>query len=129
MVKKQKTKKKGGSNIFNVKNVNKKNNPMITLLKKPLSLLIMYDPDAPDGTYLHYLLTNIPNGIITNGNTIIEYMPPSPPSGTHRYIFEQYIQISNIDIVVNQRDNFDLKKFIENNNLKKIGQKIFRVSA
>ena len=41
--------------------------------------LIMYDPDAPAGTWLHWLKTS--------DKTYWEYQPPNPPSGTHRYIF------------------------------------------
>ena len=41
--------------------------------------LIMYDPDAPAGTWLHWLKTS--------DKTLWKYQPPSPPSGTHRYIF------------------------------------------
>jgi hypothetical protein len=41
--------------------------------------LIMWDPDAPAGTYLHWIQD-------ANG-PIISYKGPTPPSGTHRYIF------------------------------------------
>jgi phosphatidylethanolamine-binding protein (PEBP) family uncharacterized protein len=39
----------------------------------------MFDPDAPAGTWLHWLRG-------AEGD-YWPYQPPSPPSGTHRYIF------------------------------------------
>lgn len=59
--------------------------------------LIMYDPDAPAGTWLHWLKGS--------DKTYWKYQPPSPPSGKHRYIFrlvegdpvESEIQQSGID--------------------------------
>lgn len=63
--------------------------------------LIVEDPDAPNGTFDHWLAWNIfPNEAIaersnpgisgTNsfGNT--GYGGPCPPSGTHRYYFKAY---------------------------------------
>lgn len=67
--------------------------------------LIMDDPDAPNGTWDHWLLFNIPamlnrldeaadmpKGAVSGknswGNT--GYGGPCPPSGTHRYFFKLY---------------------------------------
>ena len=68
--------------------------------------LICFDPDAPRGTFVHWVLFNIPPGIgrISEGvprtgsvsgvglqgmNDFgrIGYGGPCPPSGTHRYVF------------------------------------------
>lgn len=62
---------------------------------------IMDDPDAPMGTFVHWVVYNIlpgklieensvpgPEGINTTGST--SYVPPCPPSGTHRYFFKVY---------------------------------------
>lgn len=60
-------------------------------------LLVMYDPDAPGGTFIHWVVYDIPG-------SVTEYQPgagvsglndfgrrgyggPCPPSGTHRYFF------------------------------------------
>lgn len=74
--------------------------------------LIMEDPDAPMGTWVHWVLSNIPvdrrsleedlpvtgknvantNGIFVGKNSSgnIGYDGPCPPSGTHRYYFRLY---------------------------------------
>jgi hypothetical protein len=78
--------------------------------------LIMDDPDAPVGTWVHWVLYNIPadvtslpdvlpgqggiayvgnHGINTPGNTY--YEGPCPPSGTHRYFFKLYALDTALD--------------------------------
>ncbi|HUI31535.1 MAG TPA: YbhB/YbcL family Raf kinase inhibitor-like protein [Candidatus Acidoferrales bacterium] len=71
--------------------------------------LIADDPDAPMGTWVHWVIFNIPpaaTGLsenvprkdsLTNGSLQgindsrkIGYDGPSPPSGTHRYYFKLY---------------------------------------
>ena len=65
--------------------------------------LIMDDPDAPSGTFTHWLIWNIPSKIteIEEGERIIYpqgindfgrqyYKGPCPPSGVHRYFFTLY---------------------------------------
>jgi len=71
--------------------------------------LIADDPDAPSGTFVHWVLYNLPadglglientpqtetlNGGGTQGKNGFEkvgYGGPCPPSGTHRYFFKLY---------------------------------------
>jgi len=66
--------------------------------------LIMHDPDAPMGDYVHWTIWDIPtrtetipaNSVPTgavqgrNSSDQNKYMGPCPPSGTHRYMFELY---------------------------------------
>ena len=66
--------------------------------------LSMTDPDAPGGTFIHWLVYNIPRGIrrIERGGLPAgarqdrndfgreRYGGPCPPSGTHRYYFKLY---------------------------------------
>lgn len=65
--------------------------------------LIMDDPDAPVGTWVHWLVWNIPPNItgFSKGENItypqgkndfgkLDYGGPCPPSGTHRYFFKLY---------------------------------------
>ncbi len=71
--------------------------------------LIAEDPDAPSGTFAHWVIYNLPpdtrrlpedvpnrrtlpSGALqgTNGAGSIGYTGPCPPGGTHRYFFEVY---------------------------------------
>lgn len=79
---------------------------------------VMYDPDAPNGVFIHWL--------IANGKTIIDYIPPNPPQKeTHRYIFRLYKGIpkdihtkqiiKKIDDIFNGMKYVDQKYFITSN--------------
>jgi Raf kinase inhibitor-like YbhB/YbcL family protein len=63
--------------------------------------VIMYDPDAPMGTWVHWVVWNLePNEKIPENSSLGEaglnswnkksYGGPCPPSGTHRYFFKIY---------------------------------------
>ena len=64
-----------------------------------LYTLIMYDPDAVNGTHVHWLVTNIKNNI-KNGKILLPYQGPAPPANTgkHRYIFELYKQSEMLNV-------------------------------
>ncbi len=64
-------------------------------------VLIVDDPDAPEGTFVHWVVYNIlPQERIEEGafpgkqglNSMqdVGYCPACPPSGTHRYFFKIY---------------------------------------
>lgn len=80
--------------------------------------LIVSDPDAPKGVWVHWLLYNIPrqlNALAADASLPSEisvglnswhntrYQGPCPPSGTHHYIFTLYA----LDIRLNLPDNSD----------------------
>ena len=66
--------------------------------------LVLEDPDAPSGTFIHWILWNIspdlkeiiensiPSGVTvgTNSAGSQKFVGPCPPSGSHRYIFKLY---------------------------------------
>lgn len=65
--------------------------------------MIMDDPDAPNGTFVHWVVANIPTnteslenklpeGSIEGQNSIkkIGWISPCPPTGTHHYHFKLY---------------------------------------
>jgi Raf kinase inhibitor-like YbhB/YbcL family protein len=79
--------------------------------------LIADDPDAPSGTYVHWVMYNIPgdlrelsenipktekleNGAIQGRNDFGKtgYGGPCPPSGTHRYYFKLYALDAELDV-------------------------------
>lgn len=75
-------------------------------------VLIMDDPDAPVGTFTHWIAWNISPGVTTieensKPEQAIEglndfgktgYGGPCPPSGTHRYFFKIYALDKKIDL-------------------------------
>ena len=76
--------------------------------------LIYYDPDAPNGTWTHWVLYNLPsttNSLAANIKTLppgtktgmnswphAKYGAPCPPSGEHRYIFHLYALDTILDL-------------------------------
>jgi phosphatidylethanolamine-binding protein (PEBP) family uncharacterized protein len=70
--------------------------PDIKLNSNPNKLytLVLYDPDAISGTYIHWIKGNITNNDMKTGNIIIPYKGPAPPpkTGKHHYIFNLYEQ-------------------------------------
>lgn len=79
--------------------------------------LIMDDPDAPVGTWVHWVLFNIPassrglpeaissEGTLSDGSLHGKnsggnpgYNGPCPPSGTHRYFFKLYALDEMLDL-------------------------------
>jgi len=84
--------------------------------------LIMDDPDAPAGTWVHWVVWNIPANtkVIPKGTSPkgvkgktnfgrLGYGGPCPPSGTHRYFFKLYA----LDTILNLKEGSS-KKDLEN---------------
>ncbi|UCF07898.1 MAG: YbhB/YbcL family Raf kinase inhibitor-like protein [Thermoplasmata archaeon] len=74
--------------------------------------LIVDDPDAPMGTWVHWLVCNIPpdvreipQGTVPAGSLQVRndfgkprYGGPCPPSGVHRYFFKLYaLKVPNLE--------------------------------
>ena len=79
--------------------------------------IICDDPDAPGGSWVHWIIFNIPSASggtpegVPHGEALpggirqgmndfrkIGYDGPAPPSGTHRYYFNVYVLDRKIDI-------------------------------
>ena len=84
--------------------------------------LICDDPDAPIGTWVHWVIFNIPSSINklnekVPGNKVLEdgtsqgsndfrkigYDGPCPPGGTHRYFFKVYALDKRVELTPGAR--------------------------
>ena len=93
--------------------------------------LLMSDPDAPAKSWLHWLITNIPGDSVAEGQVVVPYTGPSPPSGTHRYIFTLYEQPAG-SIMVSppaERGNFSVNEFEKRYSLQKLISRGIKVPA
>ncbi|XP_061177338.1 uncharacterized protein LOC133186070 [Saccostrea echinata] len=91
--------------------------------------LICLDPDASasHAPIVHWMVTNIPDGNIQNGQTVLPYMGPMPPAGkNHTYYFLLYTQASPIDGSIlsgyvgqncHSRCLFEINRFVADNHL------------
>lgn len=95
--------------------------------------LLMTDPDAPAKSWLHWLIVNIPGELnaVEEGQTIVPYTGPSPPSGIHRYIFSLYEQPSGSLIVEppSERGNFQVSTFESQLGLRKLASRVVKVPS
>jgi Raf kinase inhibitor-like YbhB/YbcL family protein len=91
-------------------------------------VLILDDPDAPGGTFTHWIVYNIPpttgslgrsqpnQKVLDNGANVGEnsggsrgYYPPCPPVGsTHRYIFRLYAVDTDLTLPTASRDAIEV---------------------
>lgn len=89
--------------------------------------LVADDPDAPSGTFVHWLLYHIPSSVKSleeglgssgelqqglkqgrNGFGEIGYGGPQPPKGTHRYYFHLYALDRDLNLPLGaDRKDFD----------------------
>ena len=76
--------------------------------------LIVDDPDAPTGTWVHWVVWNIPVTHHIKENEVHgtegindfqqqHYGGPCPPSGTHRYFFKVYALDALLDLPANTK--------------------------
>lgn len=87
--------------------------------------LIVDDPDAPMGTWVHWLVSNIPPSVreiprgglppnaiqVPNDFGRPNYGGPCPPGGTHRYFFKLYAL--NTETLPGARDKKSFYKAVE----------------
>jgi hypothetical protein len=90
----------------------------------------MDDPDAPNGTFDHWIVWNISPSITKiaehsvpgteglNGARKTGYTGPCPPSGTHRYFFKIYALDAELNLGA-KTTRRDLEKAMQNHILGK----------
>jgi Raf kinase inhibitor-like YbhB/YbcL family protein len=109
-------------------------NPPLTIESIPTGTktiaLIIDDPDAPRGTFDHWVMWNIPpadkiaeNSVPgtqgLNGANQQSYIGMCPPSGTHRYFFKVYALDAKLDLKANSTKKKDLEKAMQGHILAK----------
>jgi len=109
-------------------------NPPLTVEGTPKEaktlVLAVDDPDAPSGTFDHWIVWNIPaqtskiaeNSVPgkegVNSARQTGYMGPCPPSGTHRYFFKVYALDTELSIGVASKKK-DVEKAMQRHILAK----------
>ena len=88
-------------------------NPALSIENLPEGVkslaLIMDDPDAPNGTFDHWIMWNMPPKTTIaensarglqgqNGRKENKYTGPCPPSGTHHYYFKIYALDTELEL-------------------------------
>jgi Raf kinase inhibitor-like YbhB/YbcL family protein len=92
-------------------------------------VLIVDDPDAPMGTWVHWVVWSLPPKAKIEENMISEteglndfrrqqYGGPCPPSGTHRYFFKVYALDTVLELSPNSRKK-DVEKAMTGHTLAK----------
>jgi phosphatidylethanolamine-binding protein (PEBP) family uncharacterized protein len=113
--------------------IESQNKPIVKInstLNNKIYTLIMYDPDAVNGTHVHWLIININDNNISNGKIILSYKGPAPPpkTGKHRYIFELYEQNRMIDVEEMRERNISINTIKGNLSISKYISKIQFIS-
>lgn len=106
--------------------------PIVSWTSEPgkVYTVLMWDPDAPEASWIHLFVINTPSANLSKGQTLLSYTPPSPPSGTHRYFVTVYEQLQKITLSPpEERGNFDVNDFASKHQLVKIGEKMIQVRA
>ncbi len=103
-------------------------NPPITVEGLPVGAttiaLVIDDPDAPRGTFDHWVVYNIPPASKIAENTVPgtegvnsagrqAYVGMCPPSGTHRYFFKVYALDTKLNLNPNATRKKDLEKAMQ----------------
>jgi phosphatidylethanolamine-binding protein (PEBP) family uncharacterized protein len=100
-----------------------------------LYTLVCVDPDAPgpNAPWLHWLVANCAGEGVASGEVVVPWAPPTPPSGTHRYIFKLYRQAGagpvDMSDVVRERPAFPLEGLVAEKGLVQVDSKEYRVAA
>jgi phosphatidylethanolamine-binding protein (PEBP) family uncharacterized protein len=139
----RRTQRGGNSNTLRVsyagQNLNNKERSYANTRQEPdlafklspnkLYTLTMFDPDAPQPGFLHWLFINMETEIPQPYKSAFPYFPPEPPSGKHRYEFTLYEQPTRlVEDLPAAAGPFDLDAFVAAKGLKFVARKSMLVS-
>ena len=113
------------------KRVNTISAPNISFFAEPpdeLYTVVLWDPDSPNPSYLHWLVINIPGEKVDAGQVLVPYKPPTPPSGVHTYHVGLFVQKERLDFFAPGREDFDIDDFVAQYNLTRAGEKTIQVA-
>ena len=93
--------------------------------------LISWDPDAPEKSYLHWLVVNCEGKGPESGESLQDWNGPSPPKDQdHRYYFRVFKQNAKITPApINKRTGFNVDEFAQQNGLTALADKMMRVKG
>lgn len=106
--------------------------------------IFLIDPDAPNPSFIHFLQVNIEgekdikssinaNNFMKDGNNLISYFPPNPPSGVHRYIVliahQTAGKIALSEFSKLSRASFDVATFSTLHKMEGVGLTYFTIAA
>lgn len=92
--------------------------------------IICWDPDAPNKSYLHWLVVNCAGENTTGGKEVAAWKGPDPPYGTgeHRYVIGLFSQTKEIEAPpIEDRSAFNPTVFATTHGLTAVAYKGFRV--
>ena len=92
--------------------------------------IICWDPDAPNKSYLHWLVANCPGENASGGKEVSAWKGPDPPygSGEHRYVIGLFSQTKEIEApLIENRSGFNATTFATTHGLTAVAYKGFRV--
>lgn len=110
--------------------------------KKDYYTLVMFSPDYPSksnpilANFLHWMVVNIPGGLVEDGEVICDYLGalPEPDNDLHRYVFIVYKQKAKTNygneerIYVDDflpRQQFSIRNLVKTYLLKPVAANIF----
>ncbi len=94
--------------------------------------VLCVDPDSKAKSWLHWMVVNCTGADPNSGETVVDWTPPSPPTGIHRYyfcLFQHRYKINAMEARPAQRGFFSAMAFMEKHGLQPDALAMFQASA
>jgi hypothetical protein len=89
---------------------------------------VMIVDNSLNPSLIHFLVVNIPGNNVSQGQVVIPYIPPSPPSGVHQYSVDIFQQPEVFQPQKVTR-KMDVEEFVDRNQLRPLYHTDFQVAA